>query len=1077
MKFKLALSASALYFLFLFTANAQSTIPLKTLQSGKESLKEAEKVSPALIQIYKGLPEAPQGESDVPYISADLYLIMNNLVRIEASAVSNADLLVTQLESVGGSEISAYKRIVNAWIPISNILMLNELTELRYAEVVYRVKPNVGSANSEADAAMAVAISRTDYCLDGTGIKIGILSDSYDAKGGASAGVASGDLPGAGNPNGYSSPVTVVSDLAGYSDEGRAMAELVHDLAPGAELFFNTAFLGQASFANDIVALANVHQCDVIVDDIYYFEEPFYMDGIIAQACDQVFTQGVPYFSAAGNHGQASYEAPFRDDGSQWHDFDPGAGVDTKQSITVNSGSSVRIVVQWDDPWGTLSSNNPLTDIDFGIYNADGTTLLYSSVRDNIANGQPTEIVGFTAGGAGTYTFTIGIYKFAGPAPAALKWIIYNNGSVVINNYSTPTPNGQSTAFGHANAVGANAVGACYWGSSPAYGTNPPLAEPFSSSGGVQIRFDTNGNAITPVTRNKPEFTGIDGVSNTFFGNGNKFYGTSAAAPNVAAVAALMLQADTTLTPTQIRNMLANSAIDMSTPGFDYLTGAGLVQADSALAQVYASGCSVDSFSLVSGPTLEPGNTTYTVTLKVHYRNNGCSDALMVEGQTFPVNIAGTQNVTLTGIPVNGIPLSVTAKFVNNQSCQLSTVVPFVLPAPPVDCQLSAWSPWSACDTSCGGGTQSRTRTKLVPASNGGAACGALIEYRACNTQPCPVDCQLSAWSPWSACDTSCGGGTQSRTRTILVPASNGGAACGALMEQRSCNTQPCSVETTMSLVSDSGWALSTVVTSATANTYPWPGVVSVPATPTFSLAAIVGQPYAWEHLYAVPGSQVIKAGSGVTYYRRTFELTDHTALSARFRMFVDDDMQIFINGNWIALEDGMGIQNWRTVNHDILFNSNGTVDNPNAGGDPFDYYTTMSLDNIFLTGTNDIVLAIRNRTLKPDVGGFSFRMDLDKSGVPVIKKDQLIPNASEFSMYPNPATESVWLSMQNAKVGTSYTIAIIDLSGKILREQIVSGSSLSAGEEIKVSALAEGIYLLRISSEDQSLTNRFMKK
>ncbi len=113
----------------------------------------------------------------------------------------------------------------------------------------------------------------------------------------------------------------------------------------------------------------------------------------------------------------------------------------------------------------------------------------------------------------------------------------------------------------------------------------------------------------------------------------------------------------------------------------------------------------------------------------------------------------------------------------------------------PIDCQLGAWSVWSACDVSCGGGQQFRTRPVLVAAANGGIPCGPTIEYRSCNTQTCPTDCQVSAWSAWSSCDTTCGGGQQFRTRQVIVPASNGGVACPNLIEFRACNTQVCATD------------------------------------------------------------------------------------------------------------------------------------------------------------------------------------------------------------------------------------------------------------------------------------------
>jgi hypothetical protein len=68
-----------------------------------------------------------------------------------------------------------------------------------------------------------------------------------------------------------------------------------------------------------------------------------------------------------------------------------------------------------------------------------------------------------------------------------------------------------------------------------------------------------------------------------------------------------------------------------------------------------------------------------------------------------------------------------------------------------------------------------------------------LTQSQACNTQACPVDCAVSAWSAWGTCSATCGGGTQTQTRTVVTPSSNGGAACPALTQSQACNTQACS--------------------------------------------------------------------------------------------------------------------------------------------------------------------------------------------------------------------------------------------------------------------------------------------
>ena len=458
MKISYAFSTALLCICMISITFAQQTNPNQNKETTKQTTaKSASKISHSLLQIYNGLPSQKPNEAGVPYTNADLYMIQNGKVRIEASAVKNGSILEGQLKGIAGTEISVYKRIVNAWIPIKNILRLEELTELQYAEVVYRVTPDIGSVDSEADSAMASDIAKKTYCLDGTGVKIGVLSDSYDFLGGASGGVTSGDLPGTTNPNGYTTPVNVVVDWPSGIDEGRAMCELVHDVAPGSQLFFHSANGGQATFANAILALDAVHKCDVIVDDIRYFTEPFYMDGVIAQACDKVWDKGVPYFASAGNYAQSSYEAPyFENRGSRWHDFDPGIGVDTMQLISVTAGSRINLTLQWDDPFGTITPNSPASDLDLYIYNAAGTLELIPAEVDNINSSlEPVEFIGATSSGSGTVSFNIAIKRFAGPWPSSLKWVIRNASGLVINEFSTPTTNGQSTGYGHSNAEGA----------------------------------------------------------------------------------------------------------------------------------------------------------------------------------------------------------------------------------------------------------------------------------------------------------------------------------------------------------------------------------------------------------------------------------------------------------------------------------------------------------------------------------------------------------------------------------------------------------------------------------------------
>ena len=109
--------------------------------------------------------------------------------------------------------------------------------------------------------------------------------DSYNNLGIGRADASNDDLPGnATNPN----PVNVLQDYpysifsGGGSDEGRAMLQIVHDVAPKAKLAFRTGFISEGDFAFGVRQLVDNANCDVIVDDITYITEPFFRDGFVA---------------------------------------------------------------------------------------------------------------------------------------------------------------------------------------------------------------------------------------------------------------------------------------------------------------------------------------------------------------------------------------------------------------------------------------------------------------------------------------------------------------------------------------------------------------------------------------------------------------------------------------------------------------------------------------------------------------------------------------------------------------------------------------------------------------------------
>ncbi|PPC92326.1 MAG: hypothetical protein CTY34_00115 [Methylobacter sp.] len=526
-----------------------------------------------------------------------LMIKSNHYVVIDVIAALDSKETVQALQNVGCRQISSFQRVISAECPIDALKKLALEATVKFMRPAM-MRHHTGLVNSQGDTALRADLARSNLGLSGSGITIGTLSDSYNcnstASTSAASDVASGDLP---------AGVLVLNDLAvgtpGCTDEGRAMMQLEHDVAPNAALAFHTANLGAASFANGILALRNNANSDIIVDDLIYLDEPMFQDGIIAQAVDQVVNAGAKYFSSAGNETRESYQQNFRASGlvesifgGELHDFDSGAGVDVYQRITVPPGIS-SISFQWSEPFFSVSgSPGSASDYDIWICTSDTQPVDSANCpfQGPFANvgGDPVELVAVDGGQSGA-TLYLAMSKFTGTANNFLKYIIFNP-SVVINEYATNS----STLFGHANSEGAEAVGAAAYNQTPAFGVSPPILESFSSAGGTQILFDITGAAITALTRQKPEIVAPDGGNTTFFfsdstidaDNLPNFFGTSAAAPHAAAVAALILEANggtASAIPSAIYTALENTALDMNTSGFDFDSGYGFIQADAAV--------------------------------------------------------------------------------------------------------------------------------------------------------------------------------------------------------------------------------------------------------------------------------------------------------------------------------------------------------------------------------------------------------------------------------------------------------------------------------------------------------------
>jgi hypothetical protein len=550
----------------------------------------------------------------------------NGLVLVDVRASADGDVLLDDLKRLGLQNGVRFGAVVSGMLPVDVIDQAVELDSLMAISASPKPILSTGSVTSQGDVAMHADIARSSYSVDGTGISVGVLSDSYNSQNGEDADVLSGDLPaGPGDSPPGPGRVTMIGDeywlcaFLGCTDEGRAMLQIIHDVAPGADLLFSTGQGGVAAYANNIVNLAAAG-ADVLVDDLMYPIEPMFQDGVVAQAVDQVVDTGAVYYSAAGNSGRQSYESAFVDSGEDlciesdgepgchpitelvgdMHDFNPGSGpeeVDYYLSITIPEGVTASIALQWDQPFGNVNTGDgPHNDHIIVLLNQSGGLMYEISANDNVSTGEPYELIQFYNDPLMGYgeNFNIAItfddYDSPGPPATLLKTVLFGSGCT-INEYETNS----STVYGHANSAGAEAVGAAFFLDTPEFLADPPLIEPYSSAGGTPIIFDASGTPLPALQiRSKPEIVAIDGVNTTFFyddshgGDGiPDFFGTSAAAPHAAGVAALMLQAKAGATPAQVNAALESTAIDMgAVPGFDYDTGYGLIQADAAIGAI-----------------------------------------------------------------------------------------------------------------------------------------------------------------------------------------------------------------------------------------------------------------------------------------------------------------------------------------------------------------------------------------------------------------------------------------------------------------------------------------------------------
>ena len=286
------------------------------------------------------------------------------------------------------------------------------------------------------------------FDFEGNNLSIACISNSFAANTAhpASLDVTNNDLPGGGSNPRNTTPVFVLLDdlsSATSDDEGRGMCQIVYKMAPKAKVGFGTADTGEVGFANVIRGLAGINSADfpnastqgyaadVIADDVGYFDEPFYQDGIIGAGINDVTAAGVSYFSSAANDiGVNGYESVIRvvPNGTGltaaagntalantninltgvptglyaggFHNFNPAPGqLDVAQLVNIAANNTVQTILQWNDPYDQNTAATGTTTLFTGGGTYVATDLTFT-VTAPITQGTLYQVVEAATGGS-----------------------------------------------------------------------------------------------------------------------------------------------------------------------------------------------------------------------------------------------------------------------------------------------------------------------------------------------------------------------------------------------------------------------------------------------------------------------------------------------------------------------------------------------------------------------------------------------------------------------------------------------------------------------------------------------------
>jgi hypothetical protein len=573
--------------------------PLQIALGEERQMKSPSKIADIVEQFVSRCYEA-RSAGDVS--SQDVAALSNDVLHVTSSGAIELVLHAAKptgpseeadLENLGATIVSRLQLppdsnlppagMIQAWVPYDKVEAAAALPW-----VVAVTPPSYGA--TDAITSEGVALHRAHLVqnsgITGAGVRVGVISDGVTN---LAASQALNELP----------AVTVFA--VGTGDEGTAMLEIVHDMAPGATLLFHATGGG---VMNHIIALNTLvaNGANVITEDIAFATEPAFQQGLAVATAEAIAAAGVSVHSSAGNLGLNHAARVLAVGTGRGPDDVTGPFVDCpgfsapnvvaiapggNTTFDIVLGNLTSITLQWSEPRAIFptAGRGGFTDLDLFVMDA-GLTRCLAASGGTQANGvgDTIEQVVITGMGGTAAKIVVNVFSTStavAPPVLDLRW----RGTQI--SVDTPTRAGSLNPDSNYTGLATSAA---------ALNANTRAVEGFSGGGPVQLGSTTicPGGAPGPCTGvagpgvatfSGPTWAAADGVSVSGVGGfPSPFFGTSAAAPHAAGCDALVREAiGAPASPVgPIKNRLAATATDIAPVGVDNVTGAGLLDCFAA---------------------------------------------------------------------------------------------------------------------------------------------------------------------------------------------------------------------------------------------------------------------------------------------------------------------------------------------------------------------------------------------------------------------------------------------------------------------------------------------------------------